>query len=1188
MSQADTSRPTAKQWLRYWRNSLADAESGRGTLTKKELEQTEQLESTVYREGRLPAHHSVLQRLFKGEKEATQLVRVVLRPAVYKALLEHGAKKRALYPDVITPLICGLWVARDGRMIPAEPPVIPRDLLAPQADDRFTLTDVARQDRFLSRHEPPVWSESEARALLEESDPEAHSERWKTYYDLSRQLFETLCPKELLREAFENASEARIAKVDDQLGAADKIIALYDWLSQNDQRLPLVESYALSRIETYQPCIEPFASMPHRLGHANSQYPLAIAQRDALAQVMAMEDGEVLAVNGPPGTGKTTFVLSAVASRWVKAALNEEDPPLIVAASTNNQAVTNVLEAFAKDFEETQDAFGGRWLPEVTSYGGYYPAPSKEGEASQHYQTPTFYRRVESPEYLDSAEAVFLEHAQEALGDATLTRIDSVRAQLHQRLSDRQARLATLQQGWTKRAALQAQLIEKLGDAPEEALARKKAAITTLHTERDAIEADLKRWQRFCAEEPMWLSLLAVLPPVAKKRQLRRELFISEQLSAEARRLIEQASPASTPEAALKGWLGGQREAIEQQQAFVAECQHGLQEIEQVTERLDTAYRALGFETLPDSFDAFDQELDTTLRFQLFQLAVHYWESRWLEDCATRADELAEQTATGKEKPGLAKVRPRWRRRMMLTPCIVSTLHSLPDHMTHRVFEGAGQFRLDYLINEIDLLIIDEAGQVAPDVAGASIALAKRVLAIGDVHQIKPVATQSQTVDVGNLSHQDLISALDEYEELREGGRSVVDGSVMRIAQKASRYHYLEQAEPGMFLREHRRCLNDIIAYCNDLCYRGLLQPLRVKPAIDAELPPFGYVHVDGRAESPPSGSRINRLEAITMAEWLATQREQLEAAHDKPLEQIVGVVTPFKAQASLIEQECQARNIKIGRGEAEMTVGTVHALQGAERPVVLFSGVYSRHEDGNFIDNDPSILNVAVPRAKDSFIVFGDMDVIGMAARGTPRHLLGRYLFSSEDNELCFTAKAVRPDLLAMCQTPQIINDSKAHDQYLKELLTSVQQRIAMVSPWISLNRLKETGLLEELKRTSDRGVMVEIYTDLHFNTFNGKQPCEDKKVNFKQCCKALAEYKITVNVVSQVHSKLIMIDESLMCIGSYNWASAARSGKYKNMETSVLWSGNLAEEINLQLEALKGRIHQTFSTAETLQELR
>ncbi|WP_252107970.1 MULTISPECIES: AAA domain-containing protein [unclassified Halomonas] len=1173
MSQAATTPPTAQQWLRYWRNSLADAESGQGALRHKDLDKTERLDSTVYREGRIPMEHPVLQRLFENEETSTQLVQVVLRPAVYKVLQEHGAKKSALYPEIITPLICGLWVARDGRLIPAEPPVIPRDLLAPQADDRFTLASVAEQDRFLSKAEPQTWSKSEAQTLLEDETHQTHDERWQAYYDLSRRLFDQLYPKALLRDVFVSADEARIAKVDEQLGAADKIIALYDWLSKNAPTLPLLENYALSRVETYRPCVAPLSGMAHRLGHANSQYPLAIAQRDALAQVMAMEEGEILAVNGPPGTGKTTFVLSAVASLWVNAALNEAEPPLIVAASTNNQAVTNVLEAFAKDFEETSDAIGGRWLPEVTSYGGYYCAFSKEGEASKSYQTPSFYRHVESPEYLDSAEVVFLQRARQALEDESLTRIHAVRQQLHQRLTERQARLSKLQQHWAARATLIAQLAEKLGDPPEEALAHEQNVLAGLQTAYDAIKADLKAWQRFCADEPMWLSLLAVLPPVAKKRRLRRELFVDEHFSANARQLIEQADSGSAIHATLNAWLSEQRDVIAQKKTFVAECQHNLQEIEQATIQLETAYQALGFRALPAAFDTFDQGLDTTLRFQLFQLAVHYWEARWLEDCAERADELAKQ-AKGQEKQGLAAVRPRWRRRMMLTPCIVSTLHSLPAHMIHKVYEGPGQFRPDYLINEIDLLIIDEAGQVAPDVAGASMALAKRVLAIGDVHQIKPVATQSPTVDVGNLAHQGLLSAVEDYEALREGGRSVVDGSVMRIAQQASRYHYLEQAEPGMFLREHRRCLNDIIAYCNDLCYQGLLQPLREKPATDADLPPFGYVHVDGRAESPPSGSRINRLEAITVAEWLATQRERLETAHGKPLEQIVGVVTPFKAQANLIEQECQARHIKVGSGEAEMTVGTVHALQGAERPVVLFSGVYSRHDDGGFIDSDPSLLNVAVSRAKDSFIVFGDMDVIDTAARGTPRHLLGRYLFRHEENELLFTASAARPDLLELCRKPRLINDAEEHDDCLKELLDVVNSRLDMVSPWISYKRLDETGLLAALQKAAARGIAITIYTDYRFNTANGDQQDAQKTARFERCCEALAEDNVTVKPANRVHSKLVMVDDHVMCAGSYNWACAARQGPYRNMETSVLYSGELREELELQRDALEKRV--------------
>ncbi|WP_051880786.1 AAA domain-containing protein [Buttiauxella noackiae] len=99
--------------------------------------------------------------------------------------------------------------------------------------------------------------------------------------------------------------------------------------------------------------------------------------------------------------------------------------------------------------------------------------------------------------------------------------------------------------------------------------------------------------------------------------------------------------------------------------------------------------------------------------------------------------------------------------------------------------------------------------------------------------------------------------------------------------------------------------------------------------------------------------------------------------------------------------------------GEPSLTVGTVHSLQGAERAIVIFSPVYSKHEDGGFIDSDSSMLNVAVSRAKDSFLDFGDMDLFEIQPGFSPRGLLAKYLFSSDGNALQFEFKE-RKDLSA------------------------------------------------------------------------------------------------------------------------------------------------------------------------------
>jgi superfamily I DNA and/or RNA helicase len=77
------------------------------------------------------------------------------------------------------------------------------------------------------------------------------------------------------------------------------------------------------------------------------------------------------------------------------------------------------------------------------------------------------------------------------------------------------------------------------------------------------------------------------------------------------------------------------------------------------------------------------------------------------------------------------------------------------------------------------------------------------------------------------------------------------------------------------------------------------------------------------------------------------------------------------------------------------MKIGTVDALQGAERAILLFSPVYTT-EDHRFdmIDNQPNRLNVAVSRARDSFLLFGDMEIFDdVTGSANPRHVLGRHM---------------------------------------------------------------------------------------------------------------------------------------------------------------------------------------------------
>ena len=115
-----------------------------------------------------------------------------------------------------------------------------------------------------------------------------------------------------------------------------------------------------------------------------------------------------------------------------------------------------------------------------------------------------------------------------------------------------------------------------------------------------------------------------------------------------------------------------------------------------------------------------------------------------------------------------------------------------------------GTFVGDYLYDLIDLLIVDEAGQVTPEVAGASFALARRALVIGDTDQIEPIWNVPGRVDVGNLLDNGLIDAADPragQQRFAATGRAASSGSVMRIAQHVSRYHQDPDLARGLVLR---------------------------------------------------------------------------------------------------------------------------------------------------------------------------------------------------------------------------------------------------------------------------------------------------------------------------------------------------------------------------------------------------
>ncbi|EEZ2653665.1 TPA: DNA2/NAM7 family helicase, partial [Escherichia coli] len=743
---------------------------------------------------------------------------------------------------------------------------------------------------------------------------------------------------------------------------------------------------------------------------------------------------------------------------------------------------------------------------------------------------------------------------------------------LHGQLAAKSEQLIRLNATWQTLSQVRAAR-ELIADNIEQYLDNLNKLLSGQEQKVTLLKSAKTEWKKYRAGESLIYSLFSWLPAVRNKRQYQIQLFLEDKLGA----LIagNQWSDPETIERNIDGLLNSAereqttyRKQIDSAHEIVLKEQQAVQEWQRLT--LDLGYE--GDEEL--SFSQADELADTQIRFPAFLLTTHYWEGRWLMDMA-RIDDLQEE----KKKKGAKGVTARWQRRMKLIPCVVMTCYMLPGNMQISEHKGQRKFEKSYLYDFADLLIVDEAGQVLPEVAAASFALAKKALVIGDTEQIPPIWSIAPAIDIGNMLAEKILSGstqeeiTEKYTAIADLGKSAASGSVMKIAQFASRYQYDPELARGMYLYEHRRCFDNIIGYCNTLCYHGKLLPKRGREESNL-MPAMGYLHIDGKGALASSGSRYNLLEAETIAAWLTDNQQDIEAHYGKSLHEVVGIVTPFSAQVSTIKQALGKQGISTGANETSLTVGTVHSLQGAERAIVIFSPVYSKHEDGGFIDSDNSMLNVAVSRAKDSFLVFGDMDLFEIQPASSPRGLLAKYLFESEKNALTFDYKE-RKDLKTSETKIYTLHGVEQHDNFLNQTFEDTDKHITIVSPWLTWQKLEQTGFLDSMIAACSRGINVTIVTDRSYNTEHKDfEKRKEKQQNLKAALEKLNALGIATKLVNRVHSKIVIGDDGLLCVGSFNWFSATREARYERYDTSMVYSGdNLKGEIEAIYNSLDRR---------------
>ena len=87
-----------------------------------------------------------------------------------------------------------------------------------------------------------------------------------------------------------------------------------------------------------------------------------------------------------------------------------------------------------------------------------------------------------------------------------------------------------------------------------------------------------------------------------------------------------------------------------------------------------------------------------------------------------------------------------------------------------------------------------------------------------------------------------------------------------------------------------------------------------------------------------------------------------------------IGVISPYRLQADAITERLQSR---WGRS-FKNSLGTVHKFQGGQKYVIILSTRQCQPTDSLwFINRRPNLINVAVSRTQELFILVGNLDIL-------------------------------------------------------------------------------------------------------------------------------------------------------------------------------------------------------------------
>ena len=283
--------------------------------------------------------------------------------------------------------------------------------------------------------------------------------------------------------------------------------------------------------------------------------------------------------------------------------------------------------------------------------------------------------------------------------------------------------------------------------------------------------------------------------------------------------------------------------------------------------------------------------------------------------------------------------------------------------------------------NKFDVIIIDEASQ--SDISSLVLLyMAKKVIIVGDDKQVSPL-------DIG--------VSVEKVNSLRE---KYIKGKIINddlYGLNSSLYSVAATTYRPLMLKEHFRCVPEIIGYSNKTSYDLKIKPLRESGSSNLKPAVINYKVPGMRDEK----RKINELEAKTVVSLIKACMEMKEYADSS-----FGVISLLGDEQSDLIQKMIVEKIDVTDIEKHYILcGNSSHFQGDERDVIFLTMVDSNSGEVPLrvmTDGTESArkkrYNVAASRAKNQMWVVNSLDVDNDLKTGDIRKKFLEYVSSPKE----------------------------------------------------------------------------------------------------------------------------------------------------------------------------------------------